>query len=430
MVKEISIMKNQMMKRVNNFGVTYGIMRKSMKEMQLRELRAEKDNMKQNDIDITNEMIKEQVKKIPNWKSPGPDGVQGYWLKNIPALHERRAKQMDNNLCNAEEIPNWMAVCKTVLCQKDLSKGNAVDNYRPISCLPLMWKLMTGTIAESIYNFLDVNDKLPVEQKGCQTKSRGTKDQLLTDKMILRDCRKRHKILGMAWIDYKKAYDMVPHSWILESLELVQVSDNILKFVKRSMANWQTELTLCGESLAKFNIRRGIFQGDSLSPLLFVICLIPLTHVLHKANERYTLGGGEKINHLLFMDDLKLYGKSENEIKGLVSTVEDFSQDIGMEFGIKKCGVIIMNRGKVKSTDEIELPSGEKIREIEEGGYKYLGILEHDRVKEQEMKDKFMNEYFRRTKLILKRKLNGRNKIMALNTWAVSILRYGAGILK
>ena len=192
------------------------------------------------------------------------------------------------------------------------------------------------------------------------------------------------------------------------------------------MANWQTELTSCGENLAKVNIRRGIFQGDSLSPLLFVICMILLTHVLRKTKTRYALGGGEKINHLLFMDDLKLYGKCENEIKGLMSTVEVFSQDIGMEFGIKKCGVIIMNRGKVKSTDGIELPSGEKIREIEEGGYKYLWILEYDRVKEQEMKGKFRKEYFRRTKLILKSKLNGRNKIMALHTRAVSILRYGA----
>ena len=182
--------------------------------------------------------------------------------------------------------------------------------------------------------------------------------------------------------------------------------------------------------MAKVKIRREIFQGGSLSPLLFVICMIPLTDVLRKAKARYTLGRGEKINHLLFMDNLKLYGKSENEIKGLVSTVQVFSQDIVMEFGIKKGCVIIMNRGKVKSTDGIELPSGEKIREIEEDGYKYLGILEYDRVKEQEMKDKFRNEYFRRAKLILKSKLNGRNKIMALNTWAVSILRYGAGILK
>ena len=129
------------------------------------------------------------------------------------------------------------------------------------------------------------------------------------------------------------------------------------------------------------------------------------------------------------MDDLKLYGKGENEMKGLVSTVEVFSQDIGMEFDIKKCEVIIINKGRVKSADGIELPSGEKMKEIEEDGYKYLGILEYDRVKEQKMKDKFRNKYFRRAKLILKSKLNGRTKIMTLNTWAVSILRYGTGIL-
>ena len=66
---------------------------------------------------------------------------------------------------------------------------------------------MTGTIAESISNFFDANDKLPVEQNGCSKKSRGTKDQLLIDKTILRDCRKRHTNLGMAWIDYKNAYE-------------------------------------------------------------------------------------------------------------------------------------------------------------------------------------------------------------------------------
>ena len=130
------------------------------------------------------------------------------------------------------------------------------------------------------------------------------------------------------------------------------------------------------------------------------------------------------------MDDLKLYGKSErSEMKGLVSTVELFSQDIDMEFGIKKCGVIIMNRGKIKSTAGIELPSGEKIKEIEEDAYKYLRILDYDRIKEQEMKNKFRNKYFKRARLILKSKLNGRNRIMALNTWAVSTMQYGAGIL-
>ena len=75
--------------------------------------------MKQNDISITTEMIKAQVKKIQNWKTPGPDGLQGYQLKKLTTLHERIAKQMDNTVINREDIPKWMT--KTVLCQKDPS---------------------------------------------------------------------------------------------------------------------------------------------------------------------------------------------------------------------------------------------------------------------------------------------------------------------
>ena len=74
------------------------------------------------------------------------------------------------------------------------------------------------------------------------------------------------------------------------------------------------------------------------------------------------------------MDDLKLYRKRENEIKGLASAVEIFSQDTGMEFCIEKYSVIIMNRGRIESTDRIEVPNSEKIRETEEDGYKYLWI--------------------------------------------------------
>ena len=70
------------------------------------------------------------------------------------------------------------------------------------------------------------------------------------------------------------------------------------------------------------------------------------------------------------------------------------------------------------------------MKDIYEIGYTYLGILETDKIKEKEMKEKFSKEYLRRLRLILRSKLNGRNKIMAVNTWAVSVMRYGAGILK
>ena len=121
-------------------------------------------------------------------------------------------------------------------------------------------------------------------------------------------------------VDYKKAYDMVPHSWIIESLKMAQVAENIITFLQKSMVNWKTELTSCGEKLGLVDIRRGIFQGDSLSPLIFAVCMVPLIKILQIVKPGYILGDG-KINHLLFMNDLKVSGKNKAEIESLVSTV-------------------------------------------------------------------------------------------------------------
>ena len=104
---------------------------------------------------------------------------------------------MNDLINNRVTIPVWMTTGTTELCQKDKERGSTVDNYRPISCLPLAWKLMTGIIADSMYEFFVENDSLPVEQKGCRRKSRGTKDLLLIGKMVLADCKRKHKNLAM-----------------------------------------------------------------------------------------------------------------------------------------------------------------------------------------------------------------------------------------
>ena len=86
------------------------------------------------------------------------------------------------------------------------------------------------------------------------------------------------------------------------------------------MANWKTELFVYGQSLGQVNIKRGIFQGDSLSPLLFMLCMIALTLLLRQTKAGYQFKGRhEEINHLLYMDDLKLHGKDEAQIESLVS---------------------------------------------------------------------------------------------------------------
>ena len=92
----------------------------------------------------------------------------------------------------------------------------------------------------------DQQKLLPEEQKGCRTRSRGTNDLLYIDRAVIREVKSRKNNLAMAWIDYKKAYDMVPHSWIKECLDLFGVAKNIRTLLVNSMEKWR--VMLCAEN--------------------------------------------------------------------------------------------------------------------------------------------------------------------------------------
>ena len=90
-----------------------------------------------------------------------------------------------------------------------------------------------------------------------------------------------------------------------------------------------------------------------------------------------------------------------------------------MEFGIGKCALVNIQRGKVTRTEGIQLPDGNNIKDIDETGYKYLWIIEGEEIKHQEMKEEINKEYIKRLKVILKSKLNSGNTVKAINTWLV-----------
>ena len=177
-------------------------------------------------------------------------------------------------------------------------------------------------------------------------------------------------------------------------------------------------LCVGNSELVEVDIKRGIFQGDSLSPLVFVLALIPLSLILRKVKAAYEFSGSKEwINDLLFMNDLKLYSRNEKGLDSLVQAIRVFSEDIGMQFGKEKCRV------------GIELPDGKDIKSLQEGeSYKYLGILEAESFLGKEMKLKVSKEYFRLRK-VLKSKLKGGNSVQGVNIWAVSLLRYSAAFI-
>ena len=139
------------------------------------------------------------------------------------------------------------------------------------------------------------------------------------------------------------------------------------------MKNWNVKLTAGGKTSPAVEFHWYIFQGDALLPLLFVIAMKPLNHILKKCTSSNKLTKSqEKINHLMYIDDIKLFTKkSEKEVETLIHAIRANSQKI------EKCAMLIMRSRKRQMTEGIELPNQERIRTLEEKEtYKYLDILE------------------------------------------------------
>ena len=97
---------------------------------------------------------------------------------------------------------------------------------------------------------------------------------------MLKYCKRGSTDLAIIWLDYQKVYDMITYSWISECLEVLEVAENTKNFLVNSMNKWKLELASNGLSLGHVETWRVNFQGDSLSTLLFVLCMVPLLLIL------------------------------------------------------------------------------------------------------------------------------------------------------
>jgi hypothetical protein len=393
------------------------------------ELHSQKET--QADSVITLNELKDQFRKTPNWKAPGMDGLHPFWLKNLTTLHPRIVELLNDGLQTGLEP--MFTTGRTVLIQKDKLKGNSPSNFRPITCLPIVWKTMTGILGRKIYAHLEKNKMIPSAQKGCIRNTRATKDQLLIDRAIVEDARKKQKNLSICWIDFQKAFDMVPHSWIIQTLRMYKVSEVLVKFLSESMKKWNLWLFCRNTKLCNITVKRGIFQGDSLSPLLFIMSLFPLSEVVLKKSWGYQIKPSVVINHLLYMDDLKLYAKNEEQLHRMIAEVKHFTDRMKMQFGTEKCKIVHIVRGKLK-TNSSPFPISQQdcietlVNKDEQ--YKYLGILQLDQIKHAEMKIQIKREYFKRVRAILQTQLSGKHKILSINSLAIPVVRYSGGIIQ
>lgn len=383
------------------------------------------------------ETIKPILAKLKNWKSPGNDKIHNFWLKNLSALHSKFVECINAFIEEPQSIPHHLTTGVTYLIPKGSRSSNPA-RYRPITCLNTFYKLLTSCVSKILEDHCNGNSILAEQQKGCKKGSLGCKEQLIIDSVVLKQASNKQRNLFAAYIDYQKAYDSVPHDWLIDVLKIYKIHPKLIDFCATLTTKWKTEIVLKTKEMNiitnKIDINRGIFQGDSLSPLWFCLALNPLSTILNSSKYGYEIKSRHssyRLSHLAYMDDIKLYASTASSLKQLLNITETFSEDIGMCFGVDKCRTVNVVRGKLTRGLEYETQRSELIKSLDHDEvYKYLGLEQSRTIAHSEVKKRITAEFKDRLTKVLKTSLNSRNLATAINIYAIPVIVYSMGLIK
>ena len=372
------------------------------------------------------------IKKMKSWGAAGPDGLQAFWWKAFPSARETLKRYVEKWISTGKVPAGWFCEGRTVL----LHKGGAREepnNYRPITCLNTCYKLCTAVMNLVLKRHVSGGDALPAEQRALRRGQWACTHALLVDQACVLDAgyEKRHQ-LSMAWLDFKKAFDSIPHEHLLYVLESINVPSTLLTALSRLMKSWSTRLEMKsgrGRTIKSESIRitNGIFQGDSLSPLLFGLSVAPISFALNryaplmKSSCGSTVGRGFQIGHQFYMDDLKLYARKAEDLQRQLRVLEELSRAIGLNINVSKCAQVHYNP---RNSGGDETMAGDSIPLLGfTSTYKYLGVEERLRVCPDLAK--YMREkVIPKVRFIMGTDLSFGQKVRAFNTIAVSGLSY------
>lgn len=388
---------------------------------------------------LTMETWEKTVSNIKPWKAPGPDGLQSYWWKSFKTAHTSLFLLVKHHISSGSPLPQeWISCGKIILLYKSGLRSDPA-NYRPIACLNTCYKLLTGYVAAYLNEYVTERAILPKEQRALQKDVWGCTHALLIDQTIVADARnQRGRRLSVGWIDYAKAFDSVPHSYINWLLQVMRVPNQLRTFIKCLMSSWKVkyeakDLTGKTERSSFLRIRSGVLQGDSFSPLLFCLAMAPISHALNNTKFGYKIACEKSkvflpsLSHQFYMDDLKLYADSEESLRKLLQMVGDISLSISMKINLKKCAVAHFMPKHLQNANDGN-NSSPLIQDYPtvEGGlhYKYLGMEQEFNSNEKLTWERVSEKCIKKFKQIWASDLTFRQKVDTYNTTIIPALTY------
>jgi len=304
------------------------------------------------DEEITWGELNYVLKGLKNWKAPGPDGICSEFFKTAvendaaedfsPTHPQSSLGRVLLGICNRilrDGVPAEWNVSGLVVIHKS---GDPKDmtNYRGIALINVIVKLVSCVVNERIQRGLQRTNRLATEQAGFRSR-----EECVGQACALYEILRRRTCQGectyVAFVDFRKAYDTVPHEALLLKLKKIGVTGRCLGFIRSlysaGMVKLQTGSDYIGTEVP---IEMGERQGCPISPVAFNVYINDVPAILRQ-NGVEVPGLARPVSCLLFADDLAILGSSPKELaKSLKRRLTPWARIHGMSFGIAKCGVM------------------------------------------------------------------------------------------
>ncbi|KAH7673194.1 hypothetical protein AAVH_26712 [Aphelenchoides avenae] len=282
---------------------------------------------------VTVAEVENALKRFKIEKAPGPDGITAEMLKAGGELLWEQLAKLFTDCMRKKRIPLKWKESRSVLLYK---KGdpNDVKNYRPICLLPVIYKLFTKISVIRITEQLDAAQ--PPEQAGFR---RGfcTLDHMQALNQVPGRAREKDMRLYLVFVDYEKAFHSIEINVVLNELGSQGVSSNYVDILEDVYDGCTTEIKLF-HSPVTIPIKRGVGQGDTISPKLFTAALEEVIKPLGWESRKgcgITIEG-RKLTHLRFADDIVLIGSTIREVERRLEELNRATESAGLRINRSK----------------------------------------------------------------------------------------------
>lgn len=277
---------------------------------------------------ITIDELNKALKKLKNKKAAGPDDVAAELLKSLPEIAVKMLLDILEDIRRDPMlIPEDWKLAKIFLLHKS-GNANLCSNYRPISITSVIYKVYMNIQTERLTKYVEDN-KLISEVQGGFRRKRSTMDKVAQLTSIfaarLRKGQENHTI----FVDFKKAYDSVPHEQLLDTLLRHGIPPQFVEGIRALYTGTKASVITVYGIDDPFQITRGVKQGCPMSPILFNLFLEPLLEWLQDE--------ASIDNHVLaFADDVALNAPTETDLQQSMNRIQVFCHYHAMEIGIAK----------------------------------------------------------------------------------------------